>query len=335
MKAHTLLATLLTLAPLAAQNSSSQTVINLYGLGCQGNQGYITGGVEIRATATAYYNSATGVLQMLITNDTPVVAGESTATISEIYFNFPAGAVTGATLTGQQGSGGATPGFSLSFDADTGSAPNPNSAGCLGDYNVALTLPTGASGAIANPNASNISTPNPVTGPVTFTMQLTGPGTSGMDAEAIIATISQGGTTSTNVSMKFQGGGVGGQESGYVGTCDECRTSIYTVGSTSVGATFDLCVTGGYGCHACVWVSGTPGPTNVGGITVPVGLPIAAAWDLGNFGLGNVGNSVCIPVNVPNNTQLSGFQFYVANITYNALNLNGYQFSAPFTVTIQ
>lgn len=334
MNASAILATLLTLAPLAAQNSSAQTTINRFGLGCQGNLGYLTNNVEIRATATAQYNSATGELQLLINNTTPIVAGEATATISEIHFNLPAGAVTGATLTNQVGSGGATPAFTLSFDADTASAPSSNSAGCLGDYNVTLATGPGSQGGIANPNATNISTPNPVTGPVTFTMQLTGPGTSGIDAEAIIATISQGGPTSTNVTMKFQGGGVGGQESGYVGSCDECRTALYTVGQTSVGSSFDLCVTGGYGCHACVWVSGSAGPSVVGGITIPIGLPIAAAYTLGNFGLGGTGNSVCVPVSVPNNTQLVGFEFHAVNITYNALNLQGYQFSDPFTVTI-
>jgi hypothetical protein len=157
------------------------------------------------AGITFAYDQSTGVLSVTIDNTTPVVAGEATATISEVHFNLPPGAVTGAVLANQTGAGGATPAFTLSFDADTAAAPNPNGAGCLGNFNVTLS-----GGAIAN----------------------------------------------------------------------------------------------------------------------------AAAWTLGNFGLAGAGNSFCIPVNVPNNPQLSGFTFHVVNITYNALNVVDYSFSAPLEIVI-
>lgn len=334
-KTLAVLATLLASTTLAAQTSYASTTINYNGLGCQGLGGRLTNGVVVNSIVSMSYDKATQILQVTVNNDTPIVAGESTATVSEVHINFPNGSVTGATLTNQTGAGGATPNFTMSFDADTGVSPNPNIAGCLGYFNVTLSAGPNGAGGIANPQATNIVAANPVLGPATFELQLSGPGTSGIDAEAIIATISQGSLDATNVALRYEGGGAQGQDVGYVGSCDECRTSIYTVGQTAIGQTFDLCATGGFGCHACIWISATPGPTFLQGVTIPIGLPIAAAWTLGNFGIGGTANFDCIQVPVPNNTQLQGFQFYVANVTYNALNLQGYDFSPSFTVTIQ
>lgn len=335
MNTHIVFTALLTASALTAQSTTAATTIDTGSVGCQATPGLLTGDVAVGATATVTYDSSTGELQLDVTNDTPIIAGEATAVITDICFNLPAGAITGASLINQVGSGGATPAFTLSFDADTGAAPNPNSTACLGNFNICLDAGNGVMGAIANPAATNVTAPNTVTGPVTFTIQLTGPGTSGITAESILATISQGGSTATNFGMKFQAAGVGGNESGFVGANDECRTAVYLDNTPVVGGNFNLCVTGGYGCHACLWVSATPGPTMVGNITVPIGLPIAAAYGLGNFGLGGVGNSVCVPFSVPNTPMMSGFTFYAVNITYNALNLNGYAFSDPFTITVQ
>lgn len=335
MRIPLLLASLLAATgTLTAQTSTASTVINQDGVGCQFGNGWITGTVTVGADIDVSYDAATGLLDVTVENTTPIVAGQANATITEIHFNLPPGAITGATLVNQIGTGGATPNFTLSFDADTATAPNPNGVGCLGDFNISLDNGIGSQGAIANAAAPNINTPNPVLGPVTFTIQLTGPGASGVNAEAVLATISQGANLPTNVGMKFQGGGIGGQESGFVGACDFCRTAMYTTGDRSPGGQFDICVTGGFGCHACVWVSATAGPTTVGNITVPIGLPIAAAFTLGNFGLGGAGTSFCVPVSVPNNPQLSGFTFYAVNVTYNALNVVDYSFSQPIEIVI-
>jgi len=330
MRTTLLIASLLTATTaLTAQTSSASTVITHDGVGCQYGNGWLTNYVTPGAAITYTYDQSTGVLDVTVDNTTPIVAGESTATISELHLNLPPGAVTGATLANQSGAGGAAPNFTLSFDADTGVAPNPNGAACLGDFNITLS-----GGAIANAAATNVATANPTLGPVTFSIQLTGPGTDGIDAEAAIATISQNATIATNVAATFQDGGVNGLDMGISGACDFCRTAMYTTGDRTPGGQFDICVSGGFGCHACVWISATPGPTTVGNITVPIGLPIAAAWTLGNFGLAGGGNSFCIPVNVPNNPQLSGFSFHVVNITYNALNVVDYSFSAPLEITI-
>jgi hypothetical protein len=318
---------------LTAQASSASTSFDANGVGCQSN-GLITGGVVVGATFDASYDRSTGVLDLTVENTTPVVSGEATATITLIHFNLPPGAITGATLISQTGISGAAPNYSLTFDANTSAGQNPNKLGCLGTFSIELDNGLGSKGAIANAAATNISTPGPVIGPVTFSIQLTGPGANGIDAESVLASFSTNANVQTNVGLKFQGGGVGGQESGFVGADDECRTALYTVGNTSPGGQFDLCVTGEDGCHACIWVSTSPGPTQVGSITVPIGLPLTSAFDLGNFGLNGAGNVFCIPYVVPNNPALSGTSFYAVNVTYNALNLAGYDFSEPYEVMI-
>ena len=337
MRIHrTALVASLLAAAAAGQSSSAATLVNHDGVGCQGFGGRLTNGVPAGGTGTYLYDASTGVLELTIENTTPPWPGQSTATISEIFLNVPPGAVTGATLTNQVGSGGATPSFSLSFDADTSTAPNPNTADCLGDFNISLT--TGLlGGGIANPAASTIGTPNPVLGPVTFTIQLTGPGIGTIDAESFLAASSVSAsptTVATNFALRFDGGGPNSQDYGYSGSCDLCRTSVYVVGQPAIGQTFDICVTGGYACHACVWLSATPGPSVAGPYTVPIGLPIAAAYTLGNFGLGNAGNSLCISFTVPNNALLRGFEFYTSNVTYYALNVQGFGFSPARKITI-
>jgi len=273
-------------------------------------------------------------MQVVVDNTTTPVAGEATATITRVFLNLPPNAINAASLTSQAGSGGATPAFWMAFDADTNTAPNTNAIACLGDFNIYLDAGNGSHGAIANAAALVISTPNAVLGPVTFDIQLAGPGVAGITADAILASFSLGGSHPTNVGLKFQGGGVGGQESGFVGSGDKCRMGIYTVGNTSIGQSFDICVTGDYGCHVCLWASTVPGPVLVQGIVIPIGLPLLGVWDLGNIGLGGIGNSSCLPVNVPNNPLLSGYTLYLTNITYDALNVTGYQFSEAYELTI-
>lgn len=327
------LAASLTALSLTGQTTTAGTTVNIGGLGCQGGGGVLTNGVVIGSFASYSYDAGTGVLSLTVQNTTPVVPGESNATIAEIWLNVPPGAVTGAVLNNQVGNGGAAPAFTLAFDDDTSNATNSLAAGCFGNFNLRLTAPAGSG--IANPAAPSVATPNPVLGPVTFTIQLSGPGTAFVDAEAFLAASSQGGPEHTNLALRYEDGGANSQDSGIVGSCDLCRTSVYLNGAPAIGQTFDICVTGGYGCHACVWVSETPGPTVVNGITIPVGLPVIAAWDLGNFGLNGFGNVGCLTINVPNNPQLQGFQFYLTNVTYNALNLQDYSFSLPRTVTVQ
>ena len=321
-------------APLLAQSSSASATIDATDVGCQSSNGLITGGVAVGATFDVTYDQGTGVLDVTVGNTTPVVAGESTAVITDVLFNLPPGAITSATLLSQTGSGGASPGYSLSFDADTSASPNTNSLSCLGDFNIFLDNGAGNTGGIANAAATTLSSSNPVTGPVTFSIQLAGPGAGGITAEAVLASFSTNANVQTNVGMKFQGGGFGGQESGVVGARENCRTAVYTTGNTAPGGQFDLCVTSGTGCHASLWLSLVHGPAVVRPYTIAIGLPLAAALDLGNLGLGGAGSGLCISFTLPNNPALSGLTIYATNLTYNALNPTGINFSPAFELVV-
>jgi hypothetical protein len=266
---------LLVAASLAAQTSTASTVVDQFGNGCQGPNGFLTGGAVGTAEITVNYDAGTGIAEIVVDNITPVVAGEATAVITEVYLNLPAGAVSSAMLMSQAGAGGATPAFTLTFDADTGDAPNANSVACFGDFNIGLDNGNGVHRAIANA-AGTTSAPNPVIGPVTFELQLAGPGTGGIDAEGILASFSMGAPShESNATVKFQSAGVNGEESGFVGSGDLCRTSVYSVGTPQIGHTIDICITGGSGCHACLWISDIPGPFMTPlGFEVPIGLPL-------------------------------------------------------------
>jgi hypothetical protein len=254
------------------------------------------------------------VLRLVVTNTSPVTVGVANPLLTRIYFNAPAGAVDSATLTSQTGSGGATPAFVLSFDADTSSGANPNQANCFGDFNFALRAQN-IHGGIANANADTIPGPPgaAVIGPVTFEIQLGGPGVNGLTAAAIAGAVSANGAqTETNVALKFMGSGPGDQ-SGVLGN-GGCVTGVFIRGEPRIGNEIDICITGSNGCHACPWVSNFPGPTVIGTFVIPIGLPLLASYDLGDF-IGGI-NELCLHVAIPNNPALIGLHFYFTNLTH-------------------
>ena len=172
-------------------------------------------------------------------------------------------------------------------------------------------------------------------GPVVFELQLVGPGTGGIDADSILASFSRNAPAhEANAAVKFQAAGVGGEESGFVGSSDLCRTAVYIVGEPRIGETIDLCVTGGTGCHVCIWVSEIPGPFATPFGVIPVGLPILLNLGLGNLGLAGIGNPACIPVSIPNEPGLISYTLYLTNLTYFAPMPTGLSFSPAYTLTI-
>ena len=137
---------------------------------------------------------------------------------------------------------------------------------------------------------------------------------------------------------KFQAAGFRGEESGFVGSGGECRTAVYTVGTPSLGETIDICITGGTGCHACLWLSTTAGPTSVGAFTIPIGFPIISDFDFGNLGLAGLSNPFCFSVTIPNNPALIDLPIYLTNLTFDSLaplDLDALSFSPAFMFTIQ
>jgi hypothetical protein len=287
----------------------------------------LSGGTLASGTVDFEYFQATHVLRLVVTNTSPVTVGVPNPLITRIYFNAPAGTVDSATLLSQVGSGGASPAFVLSFDADTSSGPNPNQANCFGDFNFALKRQN-INGGIANAAADTIGGPPgaAVIGPVTFTIQLGGPGVDGLTAAAIAGAVSADGAQGeTNVALKFMGGGPGGQESGVLGN-GGCVTGIFIRGVPRIGNSIEVCITGGNGCHGCLWASNFPGPTVIGTFVIPIGLPLLGAWDLGEF-LGGI-IELCLPVPIPNNPALIGLHFYFTNLTHPEGHPGGFSFSS-------
>jgi hypothetical protein len=187
-------------------------------------------------------------------------------------------------------------------------------------------------GSIANPAADTIGGPGPATiGPVTFEIQLGGPGVHGLSAAAIAGAVSSNGSQlETNVALKFQGGGTG-DESGVLGN-GGCVTGIFIRGEPRIGQSIDICMTGSNGCHGCMWASNYPGPAIIGGYEIPIGLPILAAFDLGDFVNGIT--ELCLHVNIPNRPGLIGVNFYFSNLTHPYGHPELYSFSPAYHLVI-
>ena len=280
------------------------------------------------------YNSTTGVLLATVSNDSPVIPGLNTPLITDVYFNLPPGAISGATLTNQTGPMGSAPAFTLSFDVDPGTAPNPNRARCLGFFGIHLASPGGLTGSISNPNATSVAAPAGtfVDGAVTFELQLTGASSTCIDAHSIVASQSRDSLTlgqASPAAANFAGGARGGSSEVGVSAC--CITGIYKLGDARVGGTFDFCVTGGVDCHVCVWVSATQGPSLFQQYQLPVGQPILHSIDFGAIG---GSTTLCTPVTIPNAPALAGTTVYYTNITYPSIASDAFQFSAPYAITI-
>ena len=111
----------------------------------------------------------------------------------------------------------------------------------------------------------------------------------------------------------FNGAGTDGCDAGFVGSTNECRLATYMVGDPSIGSTVELCQSGPQGCHDCLWISDLPGPTNVGGTSVPVGFPLLFVFDYGEF---NARQEICQTLVIPNDQQLVGLTIYTAVATF-------------------
>lgn len=233
-------------APLSLAQSVCLPLGEAGAVGCQSpNNAALTNGVVATGDVDFDYDDTTGLLTITVSNDSPDVAGETNPLITALGFNIPAGQVNAVSLVSQTAAAGATPNFNLMY-----SGSQTNNMGCLGSFDVELSVQGIATG-IGNPNASAYSAPAVAIGPAVFELQLAGPGIAGLVSEDFTTGLSAGGNPSVAVAVKFQGGGVGGAESGWVsggGVC--CPLPAMTQG---VGA----------GCAPA-------------GVTVPTLTPIGA-----------------------------------------------------------
>ena len=236
------------------------------------------------ATATVQftYDDAAHALTLLVENTSPVTGGVPNPLLTSLHFNVPPGAVTGLSLLSQAGSGGATPAWSLTFDPDPTSPPNPARLGCLGAFSARLAQGGGLAGALANAAADTLSAPTGswVIGPLTFVLDVTTAPGAVLDASDFANAFSHNppGTYHTNLGARFRGGGPH-RKHGKLSTSTGCEPSAFLYGTPSLGGTVTFVMSGAPGCCGCLGLSDDPGPTvvpNIPGfpdVVVPLGSP--------------------------------------------------------------
>jgi hypothetical protein len=255
--------------------------VNIGGPGACGSEGgdppVLNDGTPASASLLFTYDAGSGRLRLEVTNTSPLVANAFTPLITQVCFNMPRGAVTGIVLTGQSGSGGATPSFVPSYDLDLETPPNPNTPGPFGAFNVCLLTPDGIIGGIANGAATLIPGPpgRAVLGPATFAFQLQGPSLGQLTASAFANAGSLGGSVCTFLQgvAKFQGGGRNANGSAWIGDVEDCSPSAFLIGEPCLGNRITFTMAGAPGCAGCLLLTANPTPLPFLGYLIPAGPP--------------------------------------------------------------
>jgi hypothetical protein len=321
---------------LAGTTSESLAIGGLGTTGCQGPEDPPTlgGGVLASGTIGYAYDEATGILTLTVANDSPVTMGVPNPLITKVWINLPHLAVSGVSLLSQSGSGGASPSFELSFDTnnldEVGSIP----ANCFGKMGLLLATSGGSiQGGIANPAADTLPGPSgaAVIGPVTFTLQITGPGADSLTADAFAASLSANppGSMQVNAAFKFQGGGID-EESGTIGDGPGCRVGGWIVGEPNIGNTVQFVMDTPEGCHGCIVASGDPGPTMFGSLTVPIGMPMVPIMIVTTA----PPTPTVLDLAIPNDPNLVGVTIYFVVAAIDPMTLTGLNITDQFSVTI-
>ncbi|HET6202400.1 MAG TPA: hypothetical protein VFI25_06325 [Planctomycetota bacterium] len=262
-------------------------------------------------------------LTLVVTNTSPVTPGVANPVIRAIYFNTPAGACTGLTLVSQTGTAGATPAWTLLYDADLSAAPNPNGADGMGSYYAAIQNAGGVDNSIANALADTLCGPpgSEVIGPVTFEFDVTlvsggATLTAGSFANAFSAI--PPGSHQANVTMHFVAGGPN-CDSGFITNPGGCAPGAFVTGSSppghvQLGSQVCFTMSGADGCAGCLGFSAGPGPIVIPqppfpNLVVPLTPPVFVI--LGSLTL-PPNTTVTACTTVPGDPILSGATFYFA-----------------------
>jgi hypothetical protein len=221
----------------------------------------------------------------------------------------------------------------MAADTDPESPPNIHGAAMLGSFGVRLATANGIQGGIANPMSNTLPGPAgaAVIGPVTFSFTLTGPNLSGLSSTAFAHSFSavNKNSATVNAAFKFQGGGAA-NASGTISNAPACGPAGWYVGNPAPGGMVELVLSGSPGCFGGILVSPDPGPTNVGGVLVPIGFPALVAID------GIIPQNLLLTqqVPIPPNPLLSGITFYCVAALVDS-GLTYLSFSDQFTLIIQ
>lgn len=278
---------------------------------CRGavNPATLSDGVtEATADIVYSYDSLRGVLEIDVLNTSPALASVPNPILDAITLNLPEGAVDGAQLLVQIGTGGAAPNFSFSAEPDL-SVSSTLSVGCFGNINVLLDA-RGTIGGIANPIAPTLPglRANYTLGVTTFRIQLSGPGIGFLTARTIALQFSRNQPLMINASVNFRDGGVSSAASGEISSPhNACFPTLWTDGPPRLGDTVRIFAAATTECHTCVIASLNPGPSQLAGITIPIGLPAVFLYQIPS----HPKLPVQVPLSIPNEPSLVGQTVYL------------------------
>jgi len=324
-------------APVHAGSTSESLAIGGPGtFGCQGPDDPPTlgGGVPASGTIDYAYDDGSGILTLTVANTSEVTAGVPNPLITRVWINLPHLAVSGVTLLSQTGSGGAAPNFVLSVDTNNLDGSGSIKSNCFGRMGLLLRTGGGSiQGGIANPAADTLPGPPgaAVIGPVSFSLQVSGPGAATLTADAFAAALSVNppGSKRANAALKFQGGGFG-DESGTIGNGPGCRVGGWMVGEPNLGNTIQFVMSAPEGCHACLICSDDPGPTMIGSLTIPIGMPFIPIL----IHLTAPPMPVVKSIFIPNDPIFVGLTIYCAAAAIDPVTFTGLNITDSFSFTI-
>lgn len=318
----------------AAQTTSDQIVVGGPGTaGCSGSDDPPTldDGITLASgTIDCTWDPATRILDLVVTNTSPVTPGTPNPVITQIYLNMPWGAVDSVSLVDQSSATG-TPSFSMDLDMDLLDGSNALKTGCFGAFGVLLSLPNGSQGGIANDAADVVGTSSWIDGPVHFQLLVDGPGLDTLSASTFCSTLSVNppGSMQASAVLKYQGGGFAGA-SDKIGNAVGCAPAAWMSGEPCIGNTVTFTMSSTAGCHGCLFMSRNPGPTVFNGVSYDIGVPVTDILIAIPFPATSV---ISKDITIPNNTNLVGkdFHFIVADINPNTMMV---ELSDTFSVTI-
>ncbi|MEM7308553.1 MAG: hypothetical protein AAF682_17860 [Planctomycetota bacterium] len=268
-----LLATLVSLAPLAGADVTSHTV-HVGGPGTSGCSGptdppTLDDGVTLAsATLVFTYDDSNGQLTLQVLNTSPVQPGVPNPMLTGVYFNLPDDAILFMLLASQTSTSDPQPAFFEMIDLDKGDGVATITGGCFGSFGVSLD-----GWMLANPLADTVSVApgTYTTGTATFLFNIVGPSAPFLSADDFSRTFSDDpGGFPVNTSARFAAGGVAGA-TGSLANGPRCEAVAWMVGAPAVGGSVAFHLGGAPGCQGGLFYSLDPGPTIVSDVSVPLG----------------------------------------------------------------